>query len=136
MRHDHCRRTTKSMTDATAHTGVEQARGWANKLIAAHHRGPGDTVDAAIHRAAVKHGLDPKSLWRLRYRTPKDMLLSTWTRIKTAYEAECERQEARLAHELEITKRLPPTAARLALIAETEALLGQTAGKEVRTPAE
>ena len=136
MRQKHCRRTTKSMTDATADIGVEQARGWANKLIAAHHRGPGDTVEAAIHRAAVKHGLDPKSLWRLRYRTPKDMLLSTWTRIKTAYEAECERQEARLRHELEITKALPPTEARRRLIAETEALLGQTPGEEVRTPAE
>jgi LPS sulfotransferase NodH len=113
------------MTDATAHIGVDQARGWANKLIAAHHRGPGDTVEAAIHRAAVKHGLDPKALWRLRYRTPKDMLLSTWARIKEAYEAECERQEARLRHELEITKTLPATPARLALIAETEALLGQ-----------
>jgi LPS sulfotransferase NodH len=124
------------MTDATADMGVEQARGWANKLIAAHHRGPGDTVEAAIHRAAVKHGLDPKSLWRLRYRNPKDMLFSTWARIKTAYEAECERQEEKLRHELEITKRLAPTKARLALISETEALLGTAAGPEVRTPAE
>lgn len=124
------------MTDATADIGVDQARGWANKLIAAHHRGPGDTVEAAIHRAAVKHGLDPKSLWRLRYRTPKDMLLSTWATIKAAYEAECERQEGRLRHELEITKALPPTEARRRLIAETEAFLGQVAGPEVRTPAE
>lgn len=124
------------MTDATADIGVEQARGWANKLIAAHHRGPGDTVDAAIHRAAMKHGLDPKALWRLRYRTPKDMLLSTWARIKAAYDAECERQEAKLRHELEITKALPPTADRLALIAETEALLGQVVGPQSRHPAE
>jgi LPS sulfotransferase NodH len=131
-----CRRTTKSMTDATADIGVEQARGWANKLIAAHHRGPGDTVDAAIHRAAVKHGLDPKSLWRLRYRTPKDMLLSTWARIKEAYEAECERQEARLRHELEITKALPATEARLRLIRETEAVLGSLASEDHRQPAE
>lgn len=124
------------MTDATANMGVEQARGWANKLIAAHHRGPGDTVEAAIHRAAVKHGLDPKALWRLRYRTPKDMLVSTWSRIKSAYEAECERQEEKLRHELEITKRLPPTADRLALIAETEALLGSASGAAERTPAQ
>ena len=124
------------MTDATANVGVEQARGWANKLIAANHRGPGDTVDAAIHRAAVKHGLDPKALWRLRYRTPKDMQVSTWSRIKAAYEAECERQEAKLRHELEITKALPATEARVALIRETEALLDRLAGPEARTPAE
>lgn len=131
MGQNHCRRTTKSMTDATADFGVGRARGWANRLISANHRGPGDTVDAAIHRASVKHGLDPKVLWRLRYRTPKDMLASVYLKIQAAYEAECERQEARLAHELEITKRLPATAARLALIAETEALLGQTPRAEV-----
>lgn len=136
MRQNLCRRTTKSMTDATADTGVEQARGWANKLIAAHHRGPGDTVDAAIHRAAVKHGLDPKALWRLRYRTPKDMLLSTWTRIKTAYEAECERQEAKLRHELEITKALSRTPALDAAIRETEAVLGASKSPSLRTPAQ
>lgn len=112
------------MTDATADTaGVGEAKGWANRIIAANHRGPGDTVDAAMHRAAVKHGLDPKLLWRLRYRTPKDMLVSSWKRIQAAYDAECERQEAKLRHELEITKALPATPARLALVAETEALL-------------
>lgn len=123
-----CRRTTKSMTDATADIGVQQARGWANGLIAANHRGPGDTVEAAIHRAAVKHHLDPNSLRRLRYRTPKDMLASVYLRIRTAYEAECERQEAKLRHELEIAKALPSTPARLALIAETEAVLRSMAG--------
>ena len=115
---------------------VEEAKGWANRLIAAHHRGPGDTTDAAIHRAAVKHGLDPQLLWRLRYRSPKSIVTGAWKRVKAAYEAECERQEARLRHELEITKTLPATPARLALIAETEALLGQASGSEVRSPAE
>lgn len=121
------------MTDLTADSlPVSQAKNWANGLIRAAHRGPGDTTDAAIHRAAVKHGIDPKQLWRLRYRTPKDMLASVYLRIKAAYEAECERQEARLRHELEITKALPPTEARLRLIAETEALLGQVQGSEDR----
>lgn len=113
------------MTDCTFDIeGVSEAKGWANQLIAANHRGPGDTTDAAIHRAAVKHGLDPKLLWRLRYRTPKSMLIGAWKRIKAAYDTECGRQEAKLRHELAITKALPPTPARLALIAETEALLG------------
>lgn len=116
--------------------GVNEAKGWANHLIAAHHRGPGDTTDAAIHRAAVKHGLDPKLLWRLRYRTPKSMLIGAWKRVKAAYEAECERQEARLRHELEITKALPATPARLRLIADTEALLGSLESEARRTPSE
>lgn len=125
------------MTDITAHdVPVVQAKGWTNGLIRSAYRGPGDTVDAAMHRAAVKHGLDPKVLWRLRYRTPKDMLASVYLKIKAAYEVECERQEARLRHELEITKALPPTPARLALIAETEAVLGSMEGAAGRPPTE
>lgn len=125
------------MTDLTAdHLPVEQAKGWTNGLIRASHRGPGDTVDAALHRAAVKHSLDPKVLWRLRYRTPKDMLASVYVKIKAAYEVECERQEARLRHELEITRALPASPDRLALIAETEAVLGSLVRSEVRPSAE
>jgi len=125
------------MTDMTANTGgVGEARDWANHLIATHHRGPGDTVDAAMHRAARKHGLDPKMLWRLRYRSPKDMLVSTWKSIKAAYDAECERQEAKLRHELEITRALPSTMARARLIAATEALLAELDREEVGPLAE
>ena len=125
------------MTDMTAENfPVEQAKGWANGLIRAQHRGPGDTTDAAIHRAAIKHGIDPKVLWRLRYRTPKDMLASVYLKIKAAYEAECERQEARLRHELEITKAIATSASALAAIRETEALLGATASKAQGNPAE
>jgi hypothetical protein len=130
MGHKFCRREAKAMTDMTAdNLPVEQAKGWANGLIRSNHRGPGDTTEAAIHRAAIKHGIDPKVLWRLRYRTPKDMLASVYLKIKAAYEAECERQEARLRHELEITKALPATEARIRLIRETEAVLGSLAGE-------
>jgi hypothetical protein len=52
------------------------------------------------------------------------MLASVYVRLKHAYEHECARQEAKLRHELEITKALPPTPARLALVRETEAVLG------------
>ena len=132
-----CRRETKPMTDlAMEDLPVIQAKGWADGLIRASHRGPGDTTDAAIHRAAVKHGLDPRVLWRLRYRTPKDLLASVYLKIKAAYEAECERQEARLRHELEITKALPATEARLRLIRETEAVLGSLESEANRTPAQ
>ncbi len=125
------------MTDCTFDIeGVSEAKGWANQLIAANHRGPGDTTDAAIHRAAVKHGLDPKLLWRLRYRTPKSMLIGAWKRIKAAYDTECGRQEAKLRHELEITKALPPTPDRLALIAETEALLAAMDSEASSAPSE
>lgn len=129
MGQKHCRQKAKVVTDIVADIDpAGQAKGWANGLIRASHRGPGDTVDAAMHRAARKHGIDPKVLWRLRYRTPKDMLATVYLKVRAAYEAECERQEARLRHELEITKTLPTTADRLRLIGEVEAVLGQVEG--------
>ena len=116
-------------------SAVDRAADWADLLVRREHRGVGDTIDAARMRAARKHKLPERVLWSLRYRKPKQIWADIYLALQRAYEAECERQEVRLAHELEITKTLPATAARLALIAETEALLGQTAGEEVRPSA-
>lgn len=98
------------MTDAAGFTDpVDEAANWANELIRRQHRGPGDTVEAAMHRASNKYRIDHQTLWRLRYRKPKDMLVKAYVRLKAAYEAEISRQEAKLAHELEITKTLRGT---------------------------
>ncbi len=120
------------MTDMS----VDNAAGWADALVRREHRGPGDTIDAARARAARKHKLPEQLLWALRYRKPKRIWADLYLKLEAAVAAEVKSQEARLAHELEITKALPPTAARLALIAETEALLGQASSTEVRPPAE
>lgn len=109
------------MTDLSV---VDEAAEWADMLVRKEHRGPGDTLDAARLRAARKHKLPERSLWALRYRRPKDIAASIYRSLQRAYQAECDRQEAKLRHELEITKALPETPARLALIAETEAVLG------------
>lgn len=118
------------MTDLSV---VDEAASWADLLVKREHRGPGDTIDAARSRAARKHKLPEQVLWALRYRKPKRIWADLYKRLELAVAAEIQSQEARLAHELEITKALPPTQARLALIAETEALLGQAQGKEIRT---
>jgi len=47
-------------------------------------------------------------------------MATVYLRLKAAYEAECERQEAILAHQLEVARALPPTPALERLIAETE----------------
>ncbi|WP_011579562.1 MULTISPECIES: hypothetical protein [Chelativorans] len=47
---------------------VSQARGMADFIIRSEHRGPGDTVEAAIHRAARNYGVPAQWLHRLRYR--------------------------------------------------------------------
>lgn len=103
---------------------VEKASNWAEKLLARVHRGPGDSVDAAMHRAEQAYGIPAQTFWALRYRKPKAMAVAAWLRIKEAYDTACASQEARLRHELEISKHLPPTPARLALVREVEALLG------------
>jgi hypothetical protein len=117
----------KPMTDLSV---VDEAASWADLLVRREHRGPGDTLDAARQRAARKHKLPEQVLWALRYRKPKRIWADLYKRLEMAVAAEIQSQEARLAHELAITKALPPTPARLALIAETEALLGQTESPE------
>jgi len=121
------------MTDLSV---VDEAASWADMLVRREHRGPGDTIDAARRRAARKHKLPEQVLWALRYRKPKRIWADLYKKLELAVAAEIHSQEARLAHELAITKSLPATTARRALIAETEALLGQAQGKEVRSPAE
>jgi len=103
---------------------VERAARMAEALWNKVYVGLGDTQEAAMHRAEQRYGVPAQTFWALRYRRPKDILASVYMRLTLAYSAECERQEAKLAHELEIAKRLPQTPARLALVAETEALLG------------
>ena len=115
---------------------VDEAAGWADFLVRREHRGPGDTVEAARQRAARKHRLPEQLLWALRYRKPKRIWADLYVKLEQAAAAECERQEEKLRHELEITKRLPPTADRLALIAETEALLGPASGEAERASAQ
>ena len=59
-----------------------------------------------MYRAEQKFGVPANSLWALRYRRPKAILAGIYLSLKGAYEAECGRQEAKLAHELTITKAL------------------------------
>lgn len=107
----------QKVTDVSA---VNDAAMWADALVKRAHRGPGDTVDAAMNRAARKHGVPERTLWSLRYRRPKDVMASVYLKLHAAYIAECERQEAILAHQLEVARALPTTPALERLIAETE----------------
>lgn len=116
----------KPMTDLSA---VDEAGGWADALVRREHRGPGDTVDAAIHRAARRHQVPERTLRALRYRKPKEIAASVYRALMRAYDAECARQEAKLRHELQIARSLPATPDRLRLIREVEAVLGSPASE-------
>ncbi len=88
---------------------VDTARAIARAMVAAESRGAGDTA-GAMRRLAARHGLTFTFFWSLRYRPPKDLLLSAWTGLLAAYEAECERQAARLAAEAELARTLKDAA--------------------------
>lgn len=110
---------------------VQKAVGWAGALVAKMHRGPGDNVETAMYRAETKWGLPYSLLWALRYRPPKSMTVGPWTYLKSVYEHECARQEAKLRHELAITKEmLGDAAASNPVVAQAEAALGAVEAQE------
>jgi len=112
------------MTDMS----VERAADWADALVRREHRGPGDTIDAARSRAARKHRLPERLLWALRYRKPKRIWADLYLSLEAAIEAEVKSQEARLAHEIQLSRALPLTEAGVDLVDEAEALLGAAQG--------
>ena len=72
---------------------VSEARGMADFILQKVHRGPGDTVDAAMHRAERLYGVPAAWLHRLRYRQITDMPVSAFGAIVHAYRAACEASE-------------------------------------------
>lgn len=72
---------------------VSEARGMADFILQKAYRGPGDTVDAAMHRAERTYGAPAKWLHRLRYRNIKDMPVSAYGAIVRAYRAAHEASE-------------------------------------------
>jgi hypothetical protein len=123
----------KPMTDLSV---VDEAANWADLLVRREHRGPGDTIDAARARAARKHNVPEQILWSLRYRKPKRIWADLYKALQLAVAAEIQSQEARLAHEIAITKAIATSPAGLALVDEAEALLASTQGETPRTAAE
>lgn len=113
------------MTDLS----VDRAANWADALVRREHRGPGDTLDAARLRAARKHRLPERLLWALRYRKPKRIWADLYLSLEAAIAAEVQAQEARLAHELELTRALPLSEAGRHLVDQASALLGASEGE-------
>lgn len=90
------------MTDAAY---VDQAALWAKKLTQVEARSPGD-MENAWQRLEVRYGVPWRIFWALRYRKPRNLTISIFTRLAGAYQAECERQERLFRHEREITAAL------------------------------
>lgn len=89
---------------------VNEARHMADYILHRVHRGPGDTVDAAMHRAERLYGVPAAWLHRLRYRHEqlRDMPASALLAIFNAYQAAS--AAADRAFEEERTRHAPDTA--------------------------
>lgn len=78
---------------------VREAKGMADFILYKVHRGPGDTIDAAMHRAERTYGVPATWLHRLRYREVKDMPVSAFGALVSAYRAAAEAGDKAYARE-------------------------------------
>lgn len=85
----------------TPPTAVEQARSYINKMIEKENAGWGDQK-LAIGRIELRYGLPFWTLNNLRIGRAKTVEAGLFARIKAAYIDLCERQIARLQHEIKI----------------------------------
>lgn len=68
---------------------VNEAKRMGEFILQRAHRGPGDTVEAAMHRAERLFGAPASWLHRLRYREIADMPVSAFAVLVQAYQAAC-----------------------------------------------
>lgn len=78
---------------------VSESKRMAEVILQRVHRGPGDTVEAAMHRAERMYGVSASWLHRLRYREIKDMPMSAFAALVHAYRAASEAGEKAYAAE-------------------------------------
>lgn len=77
---------------------VDEASTKASWLVQREARGPGDLPNA-MRRLEARYGIPYSTFVLLRYRRPKDILISVYVRISEAHRAECERQKRLIEHE-------------------------------------
>lgn len=87
----------------SANSFVEDAAEKASWLVRREARGPGD-IPGAMRRLESKYGIPYSVLWSLRYRKPRDILITTFVQIDAAYQAECDRQRKLLEHAIAVRK--------------------------------
>lgn len=104
---------------------VDDAATKARDLVNRETRGPGD-LDNAMRRIERKYGVPYSVLWALRYRKPKDLLISAYLRVVEAYEAQREEQMRRFEHERSITQAKGRVAE--GLVSAADALAGAKDG--------
>ena len=102
---------------------ITEAKTMARFLLKREHRGPGDTIEAASHRLQTKFKVPASIIMRLWNRPVKDMLLSNFMSLATAYIKANARVEKAYEHEKALS--VNPTILRLAA-----ALAGEEIGAD------
>ena len=92
------------MSDASY---LNEAAEWSKSLTRMRARGPGD-IENAMRSIERDYGVDYWLLWRLRYRRSvlKDIGVSAYVRLRSAYQSECERQMRKLQNDIERTEKI------------------------------
>lgn len=78
---------------------MDDVKGMAGFLLAKEHRGPGDTIEAASYRVQTKYGVPASFLMRLRHREVKDIMMSNFIALATAYQAALNKVDRAYEHE-------------------------------------
>lgn len=86
---------------------VQEAAHWSRELTRMRVRGPGD-ADNALRGIEQEYGINYWTLWQLRYRLSavKKISAGAYASIKAAYDAERQRQFAKLKNEIKITEEI------------------------------
>lgn len=115
---------------------VDEAAGWAMALWKRAAQLYGHKQDTAMHTAANWADVPPTTFWKLRYRKPRELGISTYNRIKLAHQRHVASVEGKIAENLLALRALPATPDRERLAADLEKFLGIASGEEVRPPTE
>lgn len=112
---------------------VEEAKAWA---LALWRRADRDdrNQQRAMHRAADWADVTPNTLWKLKYRPPRDLSVSVYNRLRRAYVERIESVEGKVAENLAALRELPTTPHRARLVAQMEEFLGASEGEEAPAP--
>lgn len=84
---------------------VDEAASWAARLTKEAEAETGKT-DAALETVARQTGVNESTLWRLRYRKPKDLAVSVYMKLKAAIEVAEKRQNERINHGTQVARSL------------------------------
>jgi hypothetical protein len=115
---------------------LADAKGWATALLKRAKAVSGGKNDVAMNTAARWAGVTPNMFWKLRYRPPNDVGVSTYNRLKLAHFKHCEAVESDIAENLVALRGLPSTPARERLMAQMAEYLRASESQETRAVAE